>query len=216
MTKERPILFSAAMVLATLEGRKTQTRMVIKPQPKSKNTDAYPDRYNHGPEWAFWLPDNRMTEEQTWKCPYGEPGDRLWVRETWIHGGFERGGDMLTLYRADGDHELVKRWKPSISMPRCLSRIMLEITGVRVERVQEITHDGALAEGIQKRDLQVGNKFNLVTHYVAFPEKDGGLHSAVAAFEMLWDSANAKRGFGWDENPWVWVVEFRKCEPSTK
>jgi len=215
--KERPILFSAPMVRAILAGNKTQTRRVIKPQPKGTRTDAYPDRYNNGPHWAFWLPDNRMTEEQTWKCPYGEPGDRLWVRETWKTE--ERKEDCVDGIRLRADNAFVPientteaadawvqvnkrdgKWRPSIFIPRWASRIILGVTNVRVERLQEITEEDAKAEGVEAVSCAD------VPRQAAWSNRQD--------FSRIWDSINAKRGFGWDTNPWVWVVGFRKCEPA--
>ena len=162
-TKDHPILFKGRLVRAILEGRKTQTRRVIRPQPEGKNPDAYPDRYNHGPQWAFWLPDNRMTEEQTWKCPYGDVGDQLWVRETWYcdHYYVQKGPYLkvpgaleLLCYRADPDVEDSFEgekpvWKPSIHMPRWASRIQLEVVSVKVQRIQDISEEDAEAEGVE-------------------------------------------------------------------
>lgn len=201
-TKTRPILFTAEMVRAILDGRKTQTRRVIKPQPLDgflptvgrycpnmvdrRDGEMYP-----GPE-RFGVSD----EEQDFPCPYGQPSDRLWVRETWQpHPEFsvkEPGG---CLYRADRGHDLQYpdgKWRPSIYMPRWASRITLEIGNVRVERVQEISEDDAGMEGAPIGFVHSMN------------------HTARAWFHELWDSINAKRGYGWDANPWVWVVEFKR------
>jgi hypothetical protein len=224
--KEHPILFSAPMVRAILDGRKTQTRRVVQPQPRTDGVDGvYADKYNGGPAWAFWLPDNRMTEEQTWRCPYGVPCDRLWVRETWMtratldrmspegiaeqadEAGFVRGFRCPIQYVADkheanwGDDDERDfgpwgRVRSSIHMPRWASRITLEIADVRVQRVQEITRDDALAEGV--------NLSRELFPTVNAPDK------ALRLFPKLWDSINAKRGFGWDKNPWVWAITFKR------
>ena len=186
--KERPIIFSGPMVRAILEGRKTQTRRVVKPQHDCRYDGLAPAREYLGRKhlgswgayfgWAF-VP-----------CPYGQPGDQLWVREAW---GYDC--DRNLVFRADGELAEVNRWRPSIHMPSWASRITLEVTDVRVERVQDISDLDALAEGIQVigrtevNDLSRG-KFR-------------------HAFRALWDSINAKRGHGWDKNPWVWVVQFR-------
>ena len=145
-------------------------------------------------------------------CPYGAPGDRLWVRETWAVG--DRDNDVL--YAADPLWNVngvavpppinkgtvhAGNWRPSIHMPRWASRITLEVTGVRVERVRDITEADAIAEGIIPQAYGFGVE---------------GLHmslqTAREAFGCLWDSINAKRGYGWSVNPWCWVVAFRRVE----
>ena len=168
--KERPIIFSAEMVQAILDGRKTQTRRVMKVPPREIN----------GVGIVY----------ESDKCPYGQPGNRLWVRETWAYWGSIETPEAI-IYRTDGDKAGV-RWRPSIYMPRKYSRITLEVTGVRVERVQDISHRDALAEGVSYDVSQ-----------------DDG--APVPRFQKLWDSINAKRGYSWDKNPWVWVVEFKEA-----
>lgn len=187
---ERPILFSAPMVRALLADTKTQTRRVVNP--------LTADRINHCPGF---LEDLLYVS-----CPYGQPGDRLWVREA--HWWFKDEHDPVTgyfppkltaedvEYRADGDDGR-KVWRPSIHMPRWASRITLEITGVRVERMQDISEADALAEGI--RLLNGRYTFN------------GGMHESRTArdsFRALWESINGAGS--WDANPWVWVVEFKR------
>jgi len=204
--RERPILFSSEMVKAILDGRKTMTRRVVKPQPKTAGlSGVYADLYHRGPEWAFWLPDRRMTEPRTWPCPFGQPGDRLWVRETWAIR--DCNPLLAAIFRADcveddsgeregwwmdknrnGDEVFIPgkvEWRPSIFMPRWASRITLEITAVRVERVQDITEEDAWAEGIRTPN-------------------------PVAGFMLRWEDLNLKRGYGWDANPWAWVITFRR------
>lgn len=210
--KERPILFNTEMVKAILEGRKTQTRRVVK---------GYLQDYNNVSksflkcEFDFHHKDG---VGQIVESPYGKPGDRLWVRETWCEnqnpdsdnfGGFE--------YKADYDlaADLIK-WKPPIFMPREASRILLEIKDIRVERVQEISQVDAMEEGV----------FCLKKGWVdtMFPEYaevlslwNTGKHgnkpplgpTPIMRFEKLWDSINEPRGYGWNVNPWVWVVEFK-------
>lgn len=197
MSKEKPILFSGEMVRAILDGRKTKTRRVIKPQPDEKTREFSSELVTEA-----WL-----AGEIPVKCPFGQPGHRLWVREScWAYSGLEPfpsgfvvppNPHMQHFYGYD-DHPELQLMKdkaivfrvPSIHMPRWASRITLEITKIRVERVQEITNEDAIAEGIAVRD--------------------GDLMSPKEYFEVLWDKINAKRGFGWDENPWVWVIEFRR------
>lgn len=203
MIKERPILFSDPMVGAILEGRKTQTRRVIKPQPpegavfitglldlRDKRTAAL-----WGYEGGCHGKYANAPKIPAVKCPYGQQGDRLWVRETW--GKYL--DDGWPLYRADYDDEraaifgkdLIKGWRPSIHMPRAASRILLEITGVRVERLQDITGADALEEG-----------FNNACGCPSC-EKD-----ALPWFKDLWEKINGHDA--WDANPWVWVIEFKR------
>ena len=203
--KERPILFSAPMVRAILEGRKTVTRREVKKQ-------AALDCLAAGFEPAFLaLPGNADL------CPYGQPGDRLWVRETFAFADKSGSHDAAPdehwrparpgmepeiyrcWYRASDGHTADGFWKPSIHMPRWASRILLEITAVRVERLQDITEAQALAEGIA---LHPGGG-----HHI----EDGKHHwaSPIDSFAGLWSSV----GGDWDANPWVWVVEFKRVTP---
>lgn len=221
--KERPILFSAPMVRAILEGRKTVTRRVMKSQPDADATITV-ESYNvavtnrhgdqeAGPEiFGAWWRDG----ESGCKCPYGKPGDRLWVRETSLINDFRDGGvpeaeraDCQIIYRADGtpdwegEEELI-RWRPSIHMPRWASRILLEITDVRVERLQDISEEQAKAEGVRiyTDHAELGDWWHVegIETYSADPRK---------SFELLWSSV----GGDWQANPWVWVVEFKRVTP---
>jgi hypothetical protein len=198
--KERPILFAGSMVRALLAGAKTQTRRQLRVQPpaatRSFCTYHCPDPRPH--HWAF---DGGSLLDFAVPCPFGQPGDRLWVRETWTrydawqgyhyaadHAGFGIGPDD------DPDHvpEHALRWKPSIHMPRAASRITLEVTGVRVERLQDVSRGDAMAEGCPFPNMRVG----------ADPRK---------WYEALWEALN---GAGtWEANPWVWVVEFKRITP---
>lgn len=224
--KERPILFSREMVQAILSGRKTQTRRAIKPQPyidimgnfcwKNMNFGQTCEKLPMARSLASPLPNSKTKRVH---CPYGKPGDRLWVRETWREASDEYGTQVIT-YRAGGniiigrsgpygdDHLLnassdsaihVDRWKSAIHMPRWASRTLLEITGIRVERVQDIGESDVLAEGAP---LCSKIRKTLACEY-------GHENDRVCGFSRLWDSINAKRGHGWDENPWVWVIDFR-------
>ncbi len=222
--RERPILFSGPMVRAILDGRKWQTRRVMKPQPApfaggvhetnlAKHPAPYIDAYCGEPKtaenprgmgdlWCWWTEDDRQGPS-VGRCPYGAPGDRLWVRETWgcpsadhprvPDGRKPTPGDGLVYAANDADawqwrggpgcSDFV--WRPSIHMPRWASRLTLPVTAVRVERLQDVTDDDAIAEG---------------TEFSRDP---------VRAFSALWDSINGKRPFSaWDDNPWVWVVSF--------
>lgn len=225
--KERPILFSAPMVRAILEGRKTQTRRVIKPRKSAEGllcdpiaTQSFASEHLESLEIQGF--DCEHVGEGQFRvfppCPYGEVGTRLWVRETWakntgIAGGF--------LYRADhggcasyASHNLASgmtthsmdKWKPSIHMPRWASRITLEITGVRVERLNDISEQDAMEEGIQcTKGILTGNK-----KYWVPDEGYECFSTASSAFRELWESINGAGS--WQQNPWVWVVEFRRVE----
>jgi len=191
---ERPILFSGEMVRAILDRRKTQTRRVIKPQPNCVHD-------NH--RWV-WL------KEKWVDCPYGQPGDRLWVRETWKSkyiGDCSDGKTTFAItYKSDNSEEHFNLsedqywkyrnildkpdvWHPSIFMPRWASRILREIVNIRVERIQDISEADIIAEGCPNEYL-LGRSW----------------------YKPLWESINAKRGFGWDTNPWVWVIEFKRID----
>lgn len=175
--KERPIIFSGPMVRAILEGRKTQTRRVV------KNTGLYAvDAAIHGPEVAA-----RELIALATRCPFGAPGDRLWVREAFHVMQSRHDGDTgSVLYHADGHGDWIGKWTPSIHMPRWASRITLEVMGVRVERLNEITPDDCRAEG-----QPIGNN-------------DMGVRYG---FGQQWEADNGPGSWG---DQWVWVVEFRQ------
>jgi hypothetical protein len=189
--KERPILFSGPMVRAILDGRKAQTRRVVNPQ-------SLVGHYGGG---------------VVTKCPYGGAGDRLWVRETFqeVDDSDEDKVRKGPIYRADADD--LGPWTPSIYMPRKYSRITLEVTGVRVQRVQDISEEDASAEGIRKV-----TKDGDVKKYCVYDRGDMSStpwaempRTARDAYRILWNSINEKRGFGWSTNPWCWVVEFKRA-----
>lgn len=181
--KEKPILFSAPMVRAILGGAKTQTRRIVKHQPDATH-DGKP-YWNVGGFRTSWI----GRTEPNWgnnplMCPYGKAGERLWVREA-----FAVCADSNIFYRADGGTapwDGVK-WKPSIHMPRKASRITLDIVDVRAERLQDITRGDCMAEGCP------------------FPNV-AKLTDPIEWFAELWESINGN----WDDNPLVWVVEFKK------
>lgn len=195
--KERPILFKGDMVRAILEGRKTQTRRVVKAFKHLvpalgaeldciKDVDGAPSRLD-------MAPDN-------WECcPYGQPGDRLWVRESFADesGGTRKFCGNHIYYRADAEGVDLQGgfWTPSIYMPRWASRITLEVTGVRVERLQDISEEDAVDEGVSPRDWRGDNMS---------PDR------ARKAFRRLWESINGPGS--WDANPWVWMVEFQRVQ----
>jgi hypothetical protein len=258
--KERPILFSASMVRALLEGRKTQTRRVVKPQPKPATVDcvsldsAYPDK-----PWCWlaqWLDEagKPLGLEESGKqhggwpdcsdqfaCPYGNPGDWLWVRETWrprswypnshvvqlradmksididvpdasngeawIDRMLERcsdeciaagiGADDDGNFQWDGEDNNPIKWRPSIFMPRWASRITLEITGVRVQRLQEISEGDCYAEGVS--DSWPLDNLPYLSPFGGRAVKNNYAH--------LWESINGPAS--WAANPFVWAVSFK-------
>ena len=231
--RELPILFSAPMVRAILEGRKTVTRRIVKPQPPAGHSwagwcVASTCRKEEGDAvWSGGDQSIRLTAPHRARCPYGQPGDRLWVREAWQPdppADDEAWDDHTDSYvtwsgcgsRIDGvpsalrtpEHCIYRegwdgfalKWRPGIHMPRWASRITLEVTGVRVERLQDISDDQALAEGIDNDMCRasIGNA----------PLKGGYL--PTCAFSYLWEQINGAGS--WDANPWVWVVEFKHIE----
>jgi hypothetical protein len=168
---EHPILFSGPMVRAILEGRKTQTRRV----------QRMPGSFPSG-------------------CPYGQPGDLLWVRETFAkrYADAERDPTDGIMYRADGGCVIEPRWTPAIHMPRWASRLTLRITDVRVQRVQDINEEDVWSEGVICR-CDVGQS-----------EYDQCGLSPAEHFAKLWDSINAKRGYSWESNPFCWAISFER------
>lgn len=232
--KERPIVFQPEMVRAILEGRKTQTRRLIDPQPNN------PEMFGVSPVWGWGVPqgmdrfcvhaafnEKGRRVDRHLPCRYGQPGDRLWVRESWrcnhiggIRIEYRAGGKCLeydewpentmppyalptsviqvrrTERQLDGE-KIADAWRPSIHMPRWASRLLLEITRIRVQRLPEITREEALAEGHE--DFFHGCYFH---DYLAFP-------ATVANFRRAWDAApRCRPGHHWGDAPWVWVIEF--------
>jgi hypothetical protein len=176
--KDRPILMCGEMVRATLDGSKTQTRRVVKPQPFSEHVVKFGEEM---------------------QSPYGWKGDRLWVRETWrVFGGREyeyQKHKPSVRYRADDicGEDFQAEWRPSIHMPRWASRLTLEITEVRVERVQDITESDAKAEGVPaSKNVEM---------------KDGSPCYRIP-YQILWNQINGCDA--WDKNPWCWCITFRR------
>ena len=218
--KERPILFSGPMVLAILDGRKTQTRRVVKfVQFDRSDTPGY--------DWHFRGTAKGTKKSSLWQdlrhnqlldiCPYGKPGDRLWVLETWnvlnaatseIIQPKPRPGICALAYAATEQQRhneypnsgLITRWRPSIHMPRWASRIDLEIIGIRVERLNEISEKDAIAEGAERPILSDGCVGGQAVHPMAGSYAEG--------FRTIWESINGPDS--WSANPWVWVVEFKR------
>lgn len=219
----KPILFNTEMVRAILDGRKTCTRRVIKLQPQSRlcytyagshkgciGKWTYPNRGAH----EFWgeeykLPENIKDEElsKQWNPPY-HTDDILYVRETW-----KKAPDGYYYYESWQRNDIadVTKWKPSIHMPKKAARIWLKVTDVRVERLQDITPKGAESEGVGNLfydDIGYGEK-----NYRTEVDPEYGI--AKEQFAWLWESTIKKSDidrYGWDANPWVWVIEFERCE----
>lgn len=201
--KERPILFNGPMVRAILDGRKTQTRRILKAQPFAVETSAF------GPPHVCWS-ENEMPCFEPLDCPYGQPGDRLWVRETWCC----KMDDGNFVYDAKGEHECyyaatekdhitkddgnggvafredgteASPWVSPLFMPRWASRITLEVTAVRVERLNDISPDDCRAEGMPKDNNDIGVRY---------------------AYGQFWNQINGPGS--WHLNPWVWVITFKR------
>lgn len=205
-TKERPILFSGPMVRAILEGRKTQTRRIV----KGKGTWAVVDNPDSQRTWPG--AEDECGDWQDFECPYGEIGDRLWVRETWSpstdslplakvpnQDPREQFPQIRLWYAASNDRPTwaETKWHPSIHMPRWASRISVEITGVRVERLNDICEEDAKSEGVEG----LSELFEKAKH--GHP-----LTPWSTAFAWLWFQINGRDS--WMQNPWVWVVEFQR------
>lgn len=235
--RERPILFSPPMVLGILENRKFQTRRIVKPQPKDDRVNHWVP-ITEQVAWRTWektgawhcgycrpMPDGSPSSHfeitGSARCTYGNPGDLIWVRE-----GLHRPDGDPWLYRADNmpvmvdkaDESAMVVWAhhkqqdycPSMFMPRWASRITLELTEVRVEKLQEISREDAIAEGIQVLPLQSADDPS------AWFQSAPGVHqerTPQASYAALWDSINGKK-HPWKSSPWVWVLAFRRVEQN--
>jgi|SRR6185437_12419449 len=195
--KERPILFSGPEVRATLEGRKDQTRRIVKPQPDADGLVKMKGK----PWWED-------TSGRVYRCPFGVPGDRLWVKETWGYDWFDEGqmrAHKTVVYRADDcarpkDQGGPAPWHPSIHMPYWASRITLEVTQVRVQRAQEISEEDAMAEAaLEWHDADTSRPF---------------VHSARMAFRDLWNSIHGPHA--WERNDWVFAITYRRLVGVTR
>jgi len=216
--KNRPILFSSPMVLALLNGSKTQTRRAVKPQFEREPVDVV----NGVPSWDYptnYDGDVQMNTMSGKPCPHGVPGDHLWVREAIRlvpdQEPDDGTGPVLSVYAADGVFTVADAWPwkrtylPSMHCPRGLSRITLEITDVRVERLQDISEADAVAEGIRISSAARRSDACYGIYECLMP--DGKTHfndSAYSLYRTLWEQINGSSS--WDANPWVWVVEFKR------
>lgn len=205
--KERPILFSGLMVKAILSGSKTQTRRIASKDHSAtsirwvENMETRPETGLHTGRYTGWIKECGAPLLIPMKCPYGSVGDRLWVRETWKPVHCDGSG---TIYSATCEDGSIKGWKPSIHMHRFRSRITLEITGVRVERLQDISEADARAEGVESLAGGFYKAYRPVGQQVA-------CLTAVASYVQLWESINGPGS--WSANPYVWVLEFRRVKP---
>ena len=212
--RERPILFSGPMVKAILKGRKTQTRRIVKPQPPNYIDELHgndlrsraPYRIEHN-ETGQILGNGFQDDDDRYYLARADVGDRLWVRETWVRSRNN------WIYRADQPDgykpsecvvewdwgcDCVDKWRPSIHMPRRAARLFLEVTGVRVERVQDITEEDARDEGVE------------LCHVFQMAKSGHPLAPHKTAFAWMWKEINGRDS--WQANPWVWVVEFRRVK----
>lgn len=219
MIKERGMLFGPEMVKAILAGIKTQTRRAIKYQPmdmqgtepyliecSKTGLGVYFEGYEPDEGRLWWYPDNREPHDATPShecCPYGKIGDKIYVRETWCI--CDNRGMLGPCYRASFDKTTPKacdgmrKWKPSIHMPKLAARIWLEIKDIRVERVKDISDEDALAEGCKEWHSKK-----------AWVEKLNHPGNYRNSYHALWDSIYGN----WDKNPWVWVIEFEIIKKS--
>ena len=242
--KERPFNAKPHELRSLLDGTKTQYRRLVK-LPHQNPLGCWEVMPWGGPNGGRTCDgdtvpfQNAIGHSRTGEvigCPYGQPGDRQWVREGWadltathgrrwetrnpLTGLYDRGVVPFAWYRADGEQPdlgdfgsetpMSERWRPSISMPRWASRITLEITGVRVERLQDISEADAIAEGIESAGHLFGYKQwrDYTPGYVGGLGEPDGWGTATSSYRSLWESINGSGS--WEENPWVWVVEFKK------
>jgi hypothetical protein len=237
--RERPILFSAPMVRAIVAGTKTQTRRVVKWREvvPGLNMGFSGLRVDSTP--AGWVLESDTRNSREWRCeptpcPYGKPGDRLWVRETWQIADWNDAGEPCIRYAADlavrwpalpmestdwaqdtwaalsdPDNVLIdgraadRRWRSSIHMHRWASRITLEVTGVRVERLQDISEEDAIAEGIE---LVPGPE--PYPMWMDYSKPGTRISCPIESYRTLWESINGPGS--WSANPWVWAIDFRR------
>lgn len=199
-TKERSLIMTGESVRAVLAGRKTQTRRVARDQTAKSYqwVSQFPVIPTRDGLYEGWAKDCGQSFLLPTSCPYGSVGERLWVRESFSHS---REWHMNPWYWADGDPTDgdYEKPKPSIHMPRWASRLTLEITDVRVERVQDVSENDVLAEGVT---------VDKVAAVAGVPWSE--MPDLYTAFRVLWDALNAKRGYSWNDNPFVWVLSFRR------
>lgn len=211
--KARPIIFSTDMVRAILAGTKTQTRRAVKVQPP-ENTSGCVQVWEGENHWDFWGFNGSQIKRV--KCPYGVVGDQLWVRETYAKVT-NRQGNQVFVYKADQSDEFIADydggWDSSMFMPRAASRILLEITAIRVERVQDISEADAIAEGSYLNRCPCPQMQAKPRSAIDAMFKQTHCHIHGMEYSRLWELINGKK-HPWSESPWVWVVEFKRVEHS--
>ncbi len=231
--KERGMIFNGEMVRAILDGRKTQTRRVMKAQPESNQlgllliTDSTKRSDIGKYHWAESNATGNHVRSNLFLCPFGAVGDRIWVRETWAEAGAS--APDLKLYRANYPEHVPSiyenvppaeeiRWTPSIHMPRTASRILLEITDVRVERLNAISEQDAQSEGVHNEvwdQTVVARNYAVIDEFFQFWSKDMPHYVEMnqlyrSSFRSLWESIYGAEN--WQANPWVWVISFKRVE----
>lgn len=219
MKKEIPILFKTPMVQSILDSRKTNTRRTHGLELINENPDYYEwlkeysqldiprqaKKFDDRHYYAFTGRRNNSTLVVT-HCPYGKPGDVLWVRESWRGIQQDNGSDRYE-YRADEKINLYEKWKPAIHMPKAAARIWLEVKNVRPERLHDISDKDAIAEGIELVEYNCFKNYDEKNPYQY-------LEDPIGSFRSLWQSINGPES--WEANPWVWVVKFKVLSPTGK
>ncbi|HDU4693671.1 ASCH domain-containing protein [Klebsiella pneumoniae] len=232
--KERGMIFNGEMVRALLDGRKTQTRRIMKAQPSEDFTPMnmaleadYKARwYTPGivDKDGYLQPAGKevfgvANENEGYSCPFGAVGDRIWVRETWARYNIDQDShDMAYRTTIPEDWPESGRWRPSIHMPRWASRILLEITGVRVERLNAISEEDAQREGVHTEvwdQTVVARNYAARDEFFQFWSEDMPHYVEMnqlyrSSFRSLWESIYGAEN--WLANPWVWVIEFKRVE----
>lgn len=230
MVKEHPQLYQTVMVRAILDRRKTKTRRTR----GLELVNNMPDEWKLEEVGMFDYPGNNLAKPKIkpwtafgatfqWKphgsrnflkCPYGKPGDIVWVRESFAVQEYFNGLTLngCTIYKASYDGPVAWNWKPSIHMPKTAARIWLEITNIKVERLQTISEKDSMAEGIESKIEK--KKSGLCTFYKDYFNQNDWYWSAKASFMSLWQSTNGRNS--WISNPWVWVITFKVLSTSGK
>jgi hypothetical protein len=217
--REIPIIFNTDMVKAILDSRKTMTRRTKGLDKIPQDSAFYTYKYNNSIIDLAYAHAFKKIYKGVWvnheivACPYGEPGDLLWVRETFSKTMLQDEAGWFTVYKADGD-DVAAPWKPSIHMPKSAARIWLKVKEVRVERLQDITTEDAISEGLE--NFTITDQTNYQTYYKDYLIKSIGhwYPNPIKSFQSLWISINGSET--WDENPWTWVITFEVLSTTGK